>query len=172
MQVPKTSKITCVKAIKNFQCFESFNSCVQILSCDYCDGVSAKLKYLNSYDYMLKFGKQPFWIQGDHDCNISKQSNLFRNGSRYPVIYRFLCFRLIYSKAVAHFCYYFKLQHSAFWYSILRWLFILMCLDQKIKILDFQSHHNYFQGEATPHYGLSNVTGVISKLNSQGLSIN
>ena len=40
-------------------------SCVQIKSSDYCDGVSAKLKYLKSYDCI--FNPVPFVsLEGSH----------------------------------------------------------------------------------------------------------
>ena len=33
-------------------CFGNSHSCFQMKSSDYCDGVSVKLKYLKSYDYI------------------------------------------------------------------------------------------------------------------------
>ena len=50
----KTSENACVKENKHIYlfslCFGNSHFCIQIKSDDYCDGLSAKLKYLNSYD--------------------------------------------------------------------------------------------------------------------------
>ena len=55
--MPKTSKKVWVKESKHAylfsQWFGNSHSCVQIKSSDYCDGVSVKSKYLNSYDYIF-----------------------------------------------------------------------------------------------------------------------
>ena len=44
----------CKKILYLFsQWFGNSHSCVQINSSDYCDGVSLRLKHLNSYDYIF-----------------------------------------------------------------------------------------------------------------------
>ena len=50
-----TSKNACVKENKHvfFLCTGDPLSCVQIKSSDCCDVISAKLKFLNSYDYIF-----------------------------------------------------------------------------------------------------------------------
>ena len=54
----KLVKKTCVKESKHLFLFLQYvgkcYSCVKIKASDYCDGVSEKLKYLNSYDYILE----------------------------------------------------------------------------------------------------------------------
>ena len=42
------------------------HSCVQIKSSDYCDGVSAKVKYLNSYDYIFNPKLFIISLEGNH----------------------------------------------------------------------------------------------------------
>ena len=48
-------KKACLKENKHVYlfpvCFGNPNSCVHIKSSNYCDGISAKLNYLNLYDY-------------------------------------------------------------------------------------------------------------------------
>ena len=48
------------------QCFGNYRSCVQIKSSDYCDGESAKLKYLNSYDYIFNPMLFVLSLEGSH----------------------------------------------------------------------------------------------------------
>ena len=51
---------SCVRESKHvylfFQCFGNFHFCVEIKSSNYSDGVSLKLKYLNSYEYISNPG--------------------------------------------------------------------------------------------------------------------
>ena len=48
------------------RCFGNYRSCVQIKSSDYCDGESAKLKYLNSYDYIFNPMFFVLSLEGSH----------------------------------------------------------------------------------------------------------
>ena len=48
------------------QCFGSSLSCVQIKSSDYCDDASAKLKYLNSYEYIFNPALFIINLEGRH----------------------------------------------------------------------------------------------------------
>ena len=70
IQVTKTSKRVCAKDNKHVylfsQCFGNSHSCVQIKSSDYCDGVSAKLKHLNSYDYFFNPVLFIICLEGSH----------------------------------------------------------------------------------------------------------
>ena len=127
IQLPKTSKNTCFKGKTHSYLFSYYlYNFVQLKSSDYYDGVSAKLKYLNAYDYIFnpactfhcKFVRQPFWIQGKHTYFTPKESNLYGNSGRCLKCFRFFCFMLRYSKAIIHFYCSFKLQPPTFCISV------------------------------------------------------
>ena len=125
ISVPKTSKKACIKVSKQLywfsQCSRNSHSCVQIKSSDYCDGVFAKLKYLNSYDYIFN---PVFFIISLEGSHFGSRENLHvwqensqtskEIGVKYLNIYRLLCFLLTHSKAIIHFCCSFKFQPSFF----------------------------------------------------------
>ena len=104
----KTSKKACVKENEHVYlflyvslCFGNSHSCFQIKSSDYRDGVSVKLKYLDSYDYI--FIPVPFIIslQDSHfgsgeNMLVSHQNKSWRNRCRYLNISRLLYFILTY----------------------------------------------------------------------------
>ena len=95
IQVPKTGKKACVKENKHvylfYLCFGNSRSCVQVKSGDSWDGVSVKLKYCNSYDYIYyKFRIQLIWIYRKHACFTPKQLNPKEIGADVPVVFCFI----------------------------------------------------------------------------------
>ena len=70
IQVLKTCKNACVKESKHVylfsQCFGNSRSYAQKNSSDYCDVVSAKLKYLNSYDRISNLVLFIIILEGSH----------------------------------------------------------------------------------------------------------
>ena len=62
------------------QCFGNSHFCFQIKSSDYCGGVSAKLKYLNLYDYIFNPVLSIVTLEGSHfgsseDTPVSQQNS-------------------------------------------------------------------------------------------------
>ena len=52
------------------QCFGNSHSCLQIKASDYCDGVSAELKYLNLYDCIFNPVFFIISLEGSHSQTI------------------------------------------------------------------------------------------------------
>ena len=75
--MPKTRKKACVEENKHLYlfslCFGNSHSCVQIKPSDYCDGISAKLEYLNSYDHTFN---TVLFIISSEDSHFGSTENM------------------------------------------------------------------------------------------------
>ena len=122
-----TSKNACVKENKHvfFLCTGDPLSCVQIKSSDCCDVISAKLKFLNSYDYIFnpalfivnlessRFGSR-------ENIPVSQQnSQTFKEICAHISIFFDSSFMLAYCTVIVHFCYSFNLKPSTFCENVL-----------------------------------------------------
>ena len=81
----------------------------ELKSSDYRDGVSVKLKYLNSYDYIFHPVLCIISLEDSHfgsreNILVSHQNKPQRNRCRYLNIAWLLCFILTYCKVIVHFC--------------------------------------------------------------------
>ena len=105
------------------QCFENSHFCFQIKSSDYCSGISAKLKYLNSFEYIFN---PMFFIVSLEESHFGYRENVLvpqQNSQTSNEIgvdksFKLPCFILTYSKAILHFHYSFNVQPSIFYISV------------------------------------------------------
>ena len=110
----KTNKKACVKENEHvclfslcFSMLWKFSSEI-LKSSDYRDGVSVKLKYLNSYDHIFNLVFFIISLEDSHfgsrgNMPVSHQNKSERNRCRYLNISRLLCFILTYCKVIVHF---------------------------------------------------------------------
>ena len=119
----KTSKAVCVKENEHVYlfslcfciCFGNSHSCFQINLSDYRDGVSMKLKYLNSYDYI--FNPVLVWktdiLDLGETCLFHTKTNPKEIGADISIFLNsYLCFILTYCKVIVHF--WLEIQSSTF----------------------------------------------------------
>ena len=104
-------KKTCVTESKHLCLYSrysgDFHSSVQIKSSNNCDDVSAKMKFLNSYDYtfnpLFSYNLQGYRFGSSESIPISHQTVKAQNKQcQIPNFFRFFCFVLTYSKEIVH----------------------------------------------------------------------